>query len=1072
MTSRSWFSMCSVPAIVAATLACVTIDRASAQEQTIEEVTVTGSRIVRRDFEANSPITTVDAERFEESSTIAIESVVNQLPHFVPAVTQFSGGGGTGSAEPAGATLSLRGLGANRNLVLLDGRRAMPMNAGMAVNIDTIPAAAIARVETITGGASSVYGADAIAGVVNFILKRDFEGVDVNAQWGNTLEGDGDESTFSVLMGSNFGDGQGNIMLGIEHSTRAEVMKKDRSFFTDGWADPMSDSGITQFHSAPGPVPQAWNPFSREAINQIFGPVSPTTGAPVAVNGAFYLNPDGTIYKTSPDGAFRYNGPTVTEEGYVFRKIRADGTASTRGGLAQNQPYDVLQSPLSRYSLFSRATLDITDHTRAFSQVLFSDATTTNIGQDCCLSGGWRSSAPHGEGIYAPSVDDNGNTRTPYLAGGRYGLNCPPVGGCTKTQAFPVSEELAILLDSRPDPEADWEFRISSTWDGPRRTYTSTTSYQFLAGLEGEFDGVRDWTWEAYASRGTTRIDQVLKGRTSLQRWRYVTSQPNYGRGMFVTGNELGAGFSAGSTQCTSGFMSFAQGEIGFPWDFGFDGTDRNVQPSRDCQMAVDAVSTTQSVMTQTIAEFNMQGGLVDMPAGELRFALGVSRRENTFRFEADTLNTSDSFLDLPAGFFPRNSSVGDTLSKEIYGELLVPVLADKPGARELNLELGFRSADNDPSQDVDSWKALVDWRITDRIRVRGGRQTANRAPNIAELYQSAEQQSFFSPRGDWCSDLNPQNALSPNPSLNPNAAQVRAICEARMGAAAADYYSNPDRSAEASQWRFSDLVGNPLVETESGRTMTLGVVADVTDALRLSLDYWRIEITDMIAAEHPDVVHANCFSPGTNPTFDPNLPACLKINRDPTTGNQANMQVLFTNEAAIDFAGYDFQVDWDGAVGPGELTVNFLATFTDKASTQIGPGAPFIEWKGTSGPTGLTGITPYAYDYRTFTTLSYNTGNWTATMRWRFLPSIASQAALTNVMSTDRPTDPYSIFDLAGRYSIGSRWQIRGGIDNVFDVDPQITFADADTSGLGSTNPNFYDILGRRFYVGASIRF
>jgi iron complex outermembrane receptor protein len=169
---------------------------AYAQEQALEEITVTGSRIVRRDYEANSPITTIDANRFEESSTISIESVMNQLPQFIPSITQFNplgpneqnpGGIAQGATRtPGAANLSLRGLGANRNLVLIDGRRGMPINASMAVSINTIPSAAIARVETITGGASSVYGADAISGVVNFILKRDFEGIDINTQYGTT----------------------------------------------------------------------------------------------------------------------------------------------------------------------------------------------------------------------------------------------------------------------------------------------------------------------------------------------------------------------------------------------------------------------------------------------------------------------------------------------------------------------------------------------------------------------------------------------------------------------------------------------------------------------------------------------------------------------------------------------------------------------------------------------------------------------------------------------------------------------------------------------------------------------
>lgn len=137
----------------------------------MEEVLVTGSRIPRRDFDANSPIMSVGVETLDSTSAISIEQTLNRLPQFVPAVTQFAATDYQAQATntPGSTTLSLRGLGANRNLVLLDGRRAMPVNASMAVDINTIPRAVIERVETITGGASSVYGADAMAGVVNFI---------------------------------------------------------------------------------------------------------------------------------------------------------------------------------------------------------------------------------------------------------------------------------------------------------------------------------------------------------------------------------------------------------------------------------------------------------------------------------------------------------------------------------------------------------------------------------------------------------------------------------------------------------------------------------------------------------------------------------------------------------------------------------------------------------------------------------------------------------------------------------------------------------------------------------------
>ena len=192
---------------VAAALAVPTIGLRTAsaqqvapqQQQQVEEVVVTGSRIVRRDYEANSPLQTVDSSAFEAQNSIAIETTLNRLPQFVPAaqgMTQLQDQSqmtDNFTTLTAGAsTISLRGLGSNRNLVLLDGYRAVPINATMAVDLNSIPASAIERVEVITGGASSVYGADAVAGVVNFILKKDFEGLDLDVQTGAMQNGAGD----------------------------------------------------------------------------------------------------------------------------------------------------------------------------------------------------------------------------------------------------------------------------------------------------------------------------------------------------------------------------------------------------------------------------------------------------------------------------------------------------------------------------------------------------------------------------------------------------------------------------------------------------------------------------------------------------------------------------------------------------------------------------------------------------------------------------------------------------------------------------------------------------------------
>ncbi len=1031
-----------------------------AQSGTDDEILVTGSRIVRRDFEANSPITTVDASRFEESSSISIESVVNQLPQFVPAISQFDAGTYTTgiTRTPGAAQLSLRGLGANRNLVLLDGRRAMPVDAGMAVSINTIPSAAIARIETITGGASSVYGADAVAGVVNFITKRDFEGIDFDVQTGETLEGDGTELRISAIIGANFADDRGNVLLGAERSTRGEIFRYDRDFYLDGFADPTSETSGS-FYSA-----SAWdtqtNLASQTAINQIFadrpaGTIRPTSN--------FHMNNDGTLYTESSDGAYRYRNGYTDENGLPFRYVD-----SVLGTMEENQVNALAQIPLERYSLFGRGHMEIADNLSAFAQLLYSESSTRATGTDSPMLGGWRALIPHGSGVYAPSLNANGTTNANYLPGGRFGLNCAATGGCTKSQAFPTPPELDFLLNSRLNPEADWDFRQATRWAGPRRSAVDTTSHQIVVGVDGSFTN-RDWTWELYGSTGSTRSLLTYGGLLSLARWRLVVGQPNYGRGLFYTGNPVGAGFSAGTITCTSGI----------PAVYGVSGYTEQFVPSEDCFNAVSATGKATGHMKQNIGEFTLQGGWRDLPAGEMRFAVGTTVRDNTYNHLPDTINTLESVLDLPAGVFPVGEASGTTKSKEVFGELLIPVLADKPGVQALNFELGYRKSFNEPSEDIDSYKFLVDWSVTDRVRIRGGRQIANRAPNIGELYQSSEQLAPFTfVQGDPCSDRNPARLeITANAALNPTwAAQVRSLCEQMMGpVGAATFYASPDRPNTLMSPRISNLVGNANLRAEAAETITLGVVTSIGDNTTLTVDYWQIEIQDLISGQIPDVIYDQCLNHNTNPTFSLQHASCQQIVRDPTTGLTSTMDTLFTNDPAIDLGGIDLQVDWgtDG-FGPGRFGINFLATITDHTKVRVDPTAPWIDYKGTSGPSALRGVNPYSFDYRLLTSLNYTMGNWSASLRWRHLPGIDNEAAATTTANPFRATDSYDMFDGSARYMLRDRWELRVGMDNILDKEPEPTFpnfVDGRTA-LGDTNENFYDILGRRMYVGLKVQF
>jgi len=1028
----------------------------------LEEVFVTGSRIVRRDFDANSPIMTVDAARFEESSTIAIESVVNQLPQFVPAASQFqSDGDGTGgymsgaTRTPGASMVSLRGLGPNRNLVLLDGRRAMPVNASMAVNVNNIPSAALERVETITGGASSVYGADAIAGVVNFVLKRNFEGFDFDVQYGETAEGDAEEYRVSAILGANFADGRGNVLLGVEHGQRGELRQIDRDFYAEGFADPtvlgtgrLSSSGI---------VISGTNPVDQAVVDQIFDQLPAGSVAPT---GTFHMNSDGTVYKSTAMGSYRYNGPLVDDDGIVWRKYYQDGR------LVQNRPQLTAQLPLERYSLFARGEYELTDRVRIFGQGLFTDTSSEAYGTFNAHVGGWGASVPHGDEIYAPSVDENGNTLPAFLAGGPYGLDCPPVGGCTKSQAFPKPPEIELLLNSRVNPNEDVTIYNVPVWLGQKYTENDISLYQLVGGFEGDFPN-SDWTWEFYASHGVTRTQATMYGNTRLEGFRWVINQPNYGRGLSYIGNEDYGGFGAGNVFCETGYPIFygVNGwvESAFPFLPATEGL-----PSKDCMDTISAIVKDNSKMEQNIAEFNMQGGAFDLPAGQLRFALGASYRKNKFDYIPDSMQSHSAIRDSIAGLYPVNASSGSVSATDIYGELLVPVISNKPGAREMNLELGYRRSNNDPSDDVDTYKALLDWSITDRVRFRGGRQKANRAPNVAELFQASEQVFYNSANSDWCSELNPNNPLSPNPNLNPNAAQARALCEAIMGPAAAAVYYSGDQYNGLTQGRWTNVIGNPNLHSEEADTLTAGIVANITDRATLTIDYWNIEINDMVSRQDVEAIHTECFSPDSNPTFDPAHPACQLIERDPVDGTQVPYFVTYTNEAAIDIAGVDLQFDWGREVGPGQMTVSFLASVLDHVKSRTSPKENWNDWKGSGGPTDVSGVQGMSYDYRTFTTIGYSQGPWTTSLRWRHLPSIKSETSvLFPETSTAVPTNSYNMFDFAGRYSSNGSWEIRFGIDNLFDKDPELTFPDHVTSAKGSTNANFYDILGRRFYVG-----
>ncbi len=1004
-------------------------------EEPRERIVVTGSRIATQDFDSNSPMVTIDSGLLEQSSTAAIEANLNRLPQFVPAQTPTAGGDiqPTATNTPGAATVSLRGIGTNRNLVLIDGRRGTPGNASGVVDISTIPAAAIERVEVISGGASATYGADAVAGVTNFILKKNFEGLELDAQFGITQEGDNFEYQLSGIMGSDFADGRGNVSIAMSINTREANFQRDRDWYRDLWADPTI--GGTQFF------------IEQPGINFGFGnlpdfsTVFPAAPGPVPGQTVF-VQADGTPFTTN-FGGFGNSNYTLANNGFPYQR-------SSNGTISQNNTDLYLILPLTRYNLFARGNYEINDWIGVFAQGLFSHVETFTRNEPGPIFAGW------GVNVDRTGIDDD---------------------------QLPTA--LVTLLDSRPDPTAP--FTIQALLPDNRETFTDVTTYNMTAGFEG-FIPSTNFAWEAFVSHGISSTYAKQTGVYSLERMRTVLNSGNFGQGFSQTGNAPFGGFGASTGTCTSG-LNFYQPPAG-----GF---------SEDCLEAVRADLKNRGEVTQTIAEANISGGLLDLPAGELGIALGASYREVQYSFDNDTLTTQGrSFNDQALGIYPSGNVDASFDVHEIYGELLVPILSDIPGIQQFNLELGGRISDYSTTGTSYTYKILGDWEVTDWLRIRGGYNRAERAPNIGELFLAAQQTFGVNTAGDPCAINNPLS-FSANPA-NANGAQVQAVCRALMdqtGDLTADdffylqdgsgTYVNGANNPSTFGFAFPTTVGNPNLIPEVADTWTAGLVitSPIQSALfnrfRLSVDWFDISVTDAIGEQTVAVALQQCFDPALNPAFAggsavdvANSQFCQLVPRNAQNGGLGNVSRTYVNNGEFSVQGIDVQLDWGFDVGPGSLSLNVLANYLIHfESSALSGVVPVVDYVGTQG-TGENGLNTGVYEYRILSTLGYNWGPAYVGVQWQHLPSIedASEAQFGPNTTTGFPS--YNLFDLNGSYAITDDINLRFGIQNLFNKRPPLGNRNTALDGTGpslpggSYNATFYDTNGRRFYFGANLRF
>jgi outer membrane receptor protein involved in Fe transport len=1027
----------------------------------LEEITVTGSRIVRRDLNAPSPVVTVSTEQFERSSTTSLESALNTLPQFAPAGSQFVSGAQSGpTTTPGAATLNLRGIGANRNLVLIDGRRPQPANAALVVDINTIPQAAIQGVEVITGGASAVYGPDAIAGVTNFLLKRDFQGLSVDVQTGITEEGDGSETRLSALLGMNAADGKGNIMIGLDYNKRGAVLQRDRDFFVDGWRDTRNAGG--DFIQRAGYVATG-NPPSQAAVNSVL----PVAG--VSPTSIFYFNADGSAFVAQ--NAIGYNGPygqlspaLPGRRGVYDRDDMM--TLQASGLLDQRYTTQFLSTPSERHSLFLKGIYDLNDHVSAFVQANYVNSVVITRGNYAPAVTLWSVSIPRDDIIHSGTVP-----------GG------PTVAPNTTVQRT-LPAELVTLLNSRTRTvtingvptvisaaNEPWQLYQVPNYFGALEATNTSNVWQMLAGLNGKM-GISDWTWETYFARGTTKTDAEIP-MPSLQRYQLLAAAPNFGANAVGPAAIIGPARPTGrgySLTCTSGLPVFQE-----------------FTPSADCLKSMEIRGKQLTTLDQDVFEANMQGRAFDLPAGEARFALGLAYRKNSFRF--DPSYPVEAVLDNPIGLFASNATQGRTSVKEIYGELLAPIL---PG---VELELGYRLSDFNTAGTEGTYKALFTWKAHDQVTFRGGYQLATRAPNTAELFAGNRLEVVTFPGVDPCSAAT--DHLWGNRAENPNRAQVQAICRAMVNAARGMPLDDMTSMYDTQTFNTNVIVngrlmgpgangftrqnppyfpleietemGNPNLDPETAKTITLGAVLNEPlglTGLTATVDAYQIRIKDTISRLSSFTAYYNCLNANgtSNPTYDFNNPFCQLIDRNGTTGDRENVDSLFMNLGKLRTRGLDVAVNWQGDIGPGTLSASTTINYLLEYEYQPDPTAPYRDAKGTLDQSGQ-------YDYRVLTTLGYRWGAWDFGLQWRFLPPVDAADKALLPTTTVTGTGSYSLFNLSAGWDLGSV-KLRAGIDNVLNRRLPIVGANlaAGDTNSNQTNLNFYDGLGRRFYIGAKL--
>jgi iron complex outermembrane recepter protein len=1034
--------------------------------QSEETILITGSRIARPNFDTVEPSVTVSSDDIENRGFETLGQALNELPAF--GIPGSSPVGGQSSYGPAQSFVNFLGLGDQRTLTLVNGNRFVgnntsslfgPTGSGGQVDLNLIPTALIDRVEVIAIGGAPIYGSDAIAGTVNIILKRNFEGIQLDGQYGISEYGDVGNYRIRGLIGQNFGDGRGNVTLALEYQrqpkgllgTDRDVIRRNEFFaearqrgaafeneiYNNRRVSILSEFGIPLRRNGYALDPNAVG--DGEDIAEVFGGTYADDPAYYDYLASLYPTQAALYCALAPSIC----GNFTDGQGNALRFDAAGNLVPIDFGTRPGpSPYPLqffseggngwdldagafpLLSPLERYSAVGLVNYELTDNIRFSGEAWFTHSEGAELVD---------------QPVYASTVFG-----APGTPGGNFviSLDNPFI----TAQARPIIEAQALPIAQLGGARGFYLSRANTDFS-TRFAEGKVDVMRFVGGLEGTFDvGGNEWRWDVVGNYGRSRTKgenpEILAA--NLQ-------------------NAVDAVLINGAPACRPGAVNSpfpSQSSTCAPLNVLGRG------PLNPAALDyITGISTPRSVNKQWVATASLSGELFQLPGGGLGFAIGYEHRNESFNFDpgplllggpdtdltddadgdGDPTNDCESFTDSAC----ITAVVGSFNTDELFAEFNAPIISpsnDVPGVYMLELKGAFRYVDHSTAGGDPTWTVGARYAPIRDITFRGNYTRSIRAPAVGEIAVPKSPAFFFAV--DPCD--------SDNTDTGPDPATRQANC------AAAGIPANFDARAGEDNNFPGIVIGNPDLLNEKAEAWSVGAVLSPTflPGFTASFDWVDIRIRDAISFFGSSQVLSACYD---SPDF-PNNQFCDRFTRNTTPGVDLNqltfVETTFFNADVLDYEGLlidaDYRFDTPFLGAESRVNLSFSAQYLSKLEQASAGALPTVN-RGLIGNSEFAAVGGITYSSGDGLTLQL-TGNYIGP---------AEQSVTDDTTFNPDRVDDFMYFNAAVVWDVGERYTFRISVDNITSAN----FPSPGPAG-GGVITYFPSILGTYFRAGATVRF